>query len=151
MISPTVRLRLKPCFPVEQKRQLTAQPACVEMHSVPRFSSGMKTVSTLPDVQQPLARAVGGNVIADDAGSGDGRARLELVPQGLCEIGHRIEIAGAELVDPALQLLGAKRLLTQLAAIGDKLRGIEIQQVGESHHRSISFLRSSLKVNDRSR
>ena len=46
MISDTVRLRLKPCLPVEQKRQLTAQPAWVEMHSVPRFSSGMNTVST---------------------------------------------------------------------------------------------------------
>jgi len=46
MISATVRLRLKPCLPVEQKRQLTAQPACVEMHSVPRVSSGMNTVST---------------------------------------------------------------------------------------------------------
>ena len=46
MISPVVRLRLKPCLPVEQNRQLTAQPACVEMHSVPRWVSGMNTVST---------------------------------------------------------------------------------------------------------
>ena len=41
-----VRLRLKPWWPVAQKRQLTAQPACDEMHSVPRPASGMKTVST---------------------------------------------------------------------------------------------------------
>ncbi|MNT61204.1 hypothetical protein D3C72_1988300 [compost metagenome] len=46
MISPVVRLREKPCLPVEQKRQLTAQPACEETHSVPRVSSGMYTVST---------------------------------------------------------------------------------------------------------
>src|SRR5574337_253279 len=45
-ISPVVRLRLNPWCPVEQKRQPTAQPACEEMHRVPRSSSGMKTVST---------------------------------------------------------------------------------------------------------
>src|SRR5690606_40937294 len=36
---------LKPWWPVEQKRQLTAQPAWLDTHSVPRSSSGMKTVS----------------------------------------------------------------------------------------------------------
>ena len=41
MISPVVRLRLKPCLPVEQNAQSSAQPACDEMHSVPRSSSGM--------------------------------------------------------------------------------------------------------------
>ena len=46
MISPVLRLRLKPWWPVEQKRQPTAQPACEETHSVPRSSSGMKTAST---------------------------------------------------------------------------------------------------------
>lgn len=46
MISPAVRLRLKPCLPVEQKAQSSAQPACEEMHSVPRLVSGMNTVST---------------------------------------------------------------------------------------------------------
>src|SRR5574343_2023843 len=46
MISATDRLRLKPCLPVEQKAQSSAQPACVEIHSVPRSSSGMNTVST---------------------------------------------------------------------------------------------------------
>ena len=40
-ISPVVRLRLKPCLPVEQNAQSSAQPACDEMHSVPRSSSGM--------------------------------------------------------------------------------------------------------------
>ena len=46
MISAAVRLRLKPCLPVEQKAQSSAQPACDEMHSVPRSSSGMYTAST---------------------------------------------------------------------------------------------------------
>src|SRR6478672_5902257 len=45
-ISPVVRLREKPWWPVEQKRQPTAHPAWDEMQSVPRSSSGMKTAST---------------------------------------------------------------------------------------------------------
>src|SRR3954471_2441036 len=45
-ISPVVRLREKPWWPVEQKRQPTAQPACEDTQSVPRSSSGMKTAST---------------------------------------------------------------------------------------------------------
>ena len=40
-ISATVRLRLNPCLPVEQNAQSSAQPACDEMHSVPRSSSGI--------------------------------------------------------------------------------------------------------------
>jgi len=44
MISATLRLRLKPCRPVEQNEHSSAQPACEEMHSVPREVSGMKTV-----------------------------------------------------------------------------------------------------------
>ena len=45
IISATLRLRLKPCLPVEQKEQLSAQPACVETHKVPRSVSGIYTVS----------------------------------------------------------------------------------------------------------
>ena len=61
-----VRLRLKPCCAVEQNVQSIAQPTWLEMHSVPRPGSGMKTIS-MPCVrasiaQQPLARAVGRNL-----------------------------------------------------------------------------------------
>ena len=45
MISATVRSRLKPWRPVEQNLQSRAQPTCEETQSVPRSSSGMKTVS----------------------------------------------------------------------------------------------------------
>ena len=45
-ISEVFRLRAKPCLPVEQKRQPIAQPACVEMQSVPRSTSGIYTAST---------------------------------------------------------------------------------------------------------
>ena len=46
MISAAVRLRLKPCRPVEQNVHSSAQPTCDEMHSVPRSASGINTVST---------------------------------------------------------------------------------------------------------
>jgi hypothetical protein len=46
MISAALRLRLKPCLPVEQKAQSSAQPACEDTHRVPRLVSGMNTVST---------------------------------------------------------------------------------------------------------
>ena len=46
MISATLRLRLKPCLPVEQNEQFSAHPAWLEMHSVPLVSSGMYTAST---------------------------------------------------------------------------------------------------------
>ena len=46
MISPVDKFRLKPCLPVEQNAQSSAQPACDEVHSVPRSSSGMNTAST---------------------------------------------------------------------------------------------------------
>src|SRR5262245_37920219 len=45
MISATVKLRLNPCLPVEQKLQSSAQPTCEETHNVPRFTSGINTVS----------------------------------------------------------------------------------------------------------
>ena len=45
MISAVDRLRLKPCVPVEQKRQFSPQPICEETHSVPRVGSGMYTAS----------------------------------------------------------------------------------------------------------
>src|SRR5574341_172226 len=45
-ISPVLRLRLKPCLPVEQKAQSSVQPAWLDTHSVPRPVSGMNTAST---------------------------------------------------------------------------------------------------------
>ena len=45
IISAVVKLRLKPCWAVEQKVHAKAQPICDETHKVPRPSSGMNTVS----------------------------------------------------------------------------------------------------------
>ena len=45
-ISPAVRLRTQAWVPVWQNEQVRVQPTWLEMHSVPRPGSGMKTVST---------------------------------------------------------------------------------------------------------
>ena len=62
-ISADDKLRLKPWWPVAQNAQSSAQPACEEMHSVPRFGFGDEhglDGLARADVQQPLARAVRG-------------------------------------------------------------------------------------------
>src|SRR5687767_8952917 len=48
-ISAVVRLRLNPCWAVEQKLQSSMQPTCEEMHSVPLSGSGMYTISNACD------------------------------------------------------------------------------------------------------
>src|SRR5262245_35475674 len=56
-ISAAVRLRLKPCCAVEQNEQSSTQPTREEMHSVPRSSSAMNTISkpwSLPPVSSRL-------------------------------------------------------------------------------------------------
>ena len=45
-ISETFRLRLKPCWAVEQNLHSNAQPTCEDTHRVARSPSGMYTVST---------------------------------------------------------------------------------------------------------
>ena len=54
------------------------------------------------DVEQPLARAVGGAVSRDHRGRrGPRRSPSQLLAQGLREVGHRVEVADAALVHPA--------------------------------------------------
>ena len=63
------RLRTSGMVPVWQKEQVRLQPTWVETHSAPRSSSGMKTrLDLLPvgEAQQPLARAVGRDLLVDD-------------------------------------------------------------------------------------
>ena len=79
-----VRLRLKPCLPVEQNAQSSAQPACDETQSVPRSSSGMKTVSiALPaPTSSSHLRVPSAEVdVADDGGGAIAAAAGELVAQ----------------------------------------------------------------------
>src|SRR6185503_6603262 len=78
MISPTRRSRLKPWRPVEQNLQSSAQPTWEETQSVPRSSSGMKTVSmpfpiptskshfTVPSAERCSERIAGGRTSAID-------------------------------------------------------------------------------------
>ena len=121
MISPTVRLRLKPCLPVEQNAQSSAQPACEEMHSVPRSSSGMKTVSIAlpaPTSSSHLrVPSAGSRVARRPLAREFPRSPASASRSDLRQIGHRVEIGRPPLVDPAQQLARAKRLL---AALGEE-------------------------------
>ena len=112
MISLVFRLRLKPWCPVEQKRQFTTQPAWLEMHSVPRSSSGMKTVSMALPCPTSNSHL---RVPSDERCSVlTGRPRCGSArptgPGTRGQVGHGVERIGAALVHPALQLAGAKRL-----------------------------------------
>ena len=50
------QIRTNPSVAVRQNLQSTAQPACVEMQIVWRFSSGMNTVSIFAALPSPIAR-----------------------------------------------------------------------------------------------
>jgi len=82
-------------------------------------------------VNEPLARAIRRRMVADDGRGAHFGARGQLVAQRLGQVRHGVEIGSAELVYPALQLFRTKRFLSQLGAVGDELRGIKVQQVGE--------------------
>ena len=121
-ISATLRLRLKPCCAVEQKRAIhgaahlarDAQRAAVRLGDVDRLDA-----LHLVHAQHPLAGAVLRNAarstISRNRDLGDlGQLRAKLLRQ----IGHRGEIRRAAPVDPLHQLPGAKRLRAE--ARGDE-------------------------------
>src|SRR5690606_40121750 len=62
----------------------------------------------------PLARAILGNIFADHFRTANLGAGLELVAQGLADIGHVIEIVDTEVMDPLHDLPGTKALLPEL-------------------------------------
>jgi len=134
MISPVVRLRLKPWWPVEQKRQPTsqaglrrdAQGGAVFLGDVDRLDR-----VALADVEQPLARAVGGGFFGHHRQRADLRRAGQLGAQRARQVGHAVEVAHAAVMDPAKQLGRAKRLLTHALAVRLEGRLIEVQQVVE--------------------
>jgi hypothetical protein len=130
-----VRLREKPWWPVEQKRQPTAQPACDDTHSVPRSSSGMNTASTA--LPWPTSNSHLMVPSADSCWLMTGRPSMRAAVRASRAAtwpGRTSgEVARAALVDPAEQLGGAKALLAQrLAERGQPLE-VEIEQVGRGH------------------
>ena len=132
MISATVRLRLKPCLPVEQKAQSSAQPACVDTHSVPRSSSGMNTVSTalpLPTSIRNLRVPSSDSLSETTAGGATTAVRRELFAQAPGDVGHGVEIRHAGTMHPAQHLARAEGLFALLGEPGGQAFGIEIQQI----------------------
>jgi hypothetical protein len=59
-------------------------------------------------LEQPLARAVAGNLRGDDLGPADDEAFGQPRAHGLGDVGHRIEIGDAAMVQPVENLLGAQ-------------------------------------------
>ena len=94
-ISAALRLRLKPCCAVEQKRAVEraadlrgdAQRAAVGLRDVDRLE-GLRRVGA----QQPLARAVVGLLRGDDLRRADLGALGELRAEVARQVGHRREI-----------------------------------------------------------
>src|SRR5690606_36791771 len=68
----------------------------------------------LAHVEQPLARAIGGALLGVDRRRLDAAALRKLAAEVAGQVGHGVERVGAALVDPALQLAGAKRLAAPL-------------------------------------
>src|SRR6478736_2624821 len=65
-------------------------------------------------LEQPLARAVRGDLRLDYFRAGDHEALGEPGPLRLCDVAHRREVADSAIVDPVPNLLGAKLRLLRL-------------------------------------
>ena len=85
------------------------------------------------NIEQPLDRAVGRGLLAEQGQRPNHGHTRQLVTQGLGEVRHASEIALALLVDPAKQLNGAKTLLAELATPGSERIKVEIEQIDRCH------------------
>ena len=96
-ISPGVRLRTRRCVPVWQNEQVSVQPTWLETHK--RAAIGFRDVDALDLVrplalmlagqpQQPLARAVDGNLLGHDLRPRQRVVRVEHRVQLLRHAGH---------------------------------------------------------------
>ena len=91
-------------------------------------------------IQQPLAGAVPGFLCGHQFRRGNHRHRRQFFAQRFGQVGHRLEIGFAFLVNPAEQLGRAKALLAELFAKGSQAFQIVVKKVGG--HRSVRHLES---------
>ena len=153
-ISAVVRLRLKPCWPVEQNAQSTAQPACAEMHSVPRSVSGMNTVSTaLPSptssshLRVPSAAVAVATTIAAPRPR---RCSAELARAATsARSRHRVRSRLRRAGGSSAAAGGAKRLLAELLAEVGAARAVEVEQIDGIELRAFSASRRSCRERSR--
>ena len=102
-ISPAVRFRSIPIFPVRQNAHFIAQPTCVEMQKVCDGVSGMKTDSIcLPSASRSSSLVVPSieRSRADDLGCVDLDFGRQPLTHLAAEVGHQREIGHAALVNP---------------------------------------------------
>mmetsp|Transcript_21677 Transcript_21677/g.84466 ORF Transcript_21677/g.84466 Transcript_21677/m.84466 type:complete len:526 (+) Transcript_21677:1337-2914(+) len=85
------------------------------------------------DIEQPLDRAVGRDMLGDDIQRADDGTAGELLAQRLGEVGHLFEVRRALLVDPAKQLGRTELLFAQLLAVGGQAWQIKTEQVDRVH------------------
>ena len=145
MISATVRLRLKPCLPVEQNEQSSAQPACEETHSVPRFVLGdehrLDRVATA-DIEQPLARAVGRQRVAHGLRCANFRDLGKIRAQRSCQIGHRDRSRSRRADESSCSTCRARNGFSPRSAKNRAQSvGVEIQQI--DRHAASRYRRSA--------
>ena len=110
-ISPGVRLRTSRIVPVWQKRQLSVQPTCEEMHKRPAIRIGDEhhlIILRVIGAQQPFARAVGRHLRLDDLRAANHEPVGEPGPHGFGNIGHRLERGHTAMVNPVKHLLRAE-------------------------------------------
>ena len=117
MISAVDRLRLKPCVPVEQNWQLSAQPTCEDTHSVPRPLSGMYTASIAFSPSMPSSHlcvpSVDGLSNMTLGACTMSRASSSLARSALPRSVIVVEVGDVAMVDPLHHLVGAIALLAE--------------------------------------
>jgi hypothetical protein len=83
----------------------------------------------LIDLEEPLARSILRQRVADDDRGINARRRGELVAQRLRDVAHAGEIRLAALMDPAQGLARAERLLALLGEEAFQPRGVQADQI----------------------
>ena len=102
-ISPAVRLRTSPIFPVRQKPHFIAQPTCVEMQNVWLGVSGMKTDSMRRPSSRPSRNFTvpsDGCLSCDDRRGRDAEVLREIGAKRTRQIRHLLEVGHPLGVDP---------------------------------------------------
>ena len=127
-ISPAVRLRSSPIFPVRQNAHFIAHPTCVEMQKVWAGVSGMidrLDVFAVRKAQQEFRGPVDRSLLPLDDRRRDQEVGCQVCPKLARQVAHLREISDSALVNPLKDLAGVK---TRMPEAGE--RTLELGQLG---------------------
>ena len=139
-ISPAVRFRTRPIFPVRQNAQAMAHPTWVEMQKVIDGVSGMNTDSicrpsarrsrnfSVPSTER--SRATSSGVVSE-------KSAREALAELAREVRHRGDVGDAAAIDPAEDLAGAKPLVAAFLERRFERRPVQIGEVGAAGRHGI--------------